>query len=300
MVGDHVTFRQVLTTAGITGLPLRRSYVAIARYMARREFAVYTMMRALAPASLQPHLLATSWFVFATDDIVDGGTDRAARYSAWQSEVRRGLAKGSSQSRELAGFLHTVAMCDLPVEWVLRSLESVGSDLEFPPLKTEDDFQSYVDDIVMPAFLVVLAVDSDARNATYLRALRPLAEAVQRGDILADMADDLREHRCFLPEEDLNRYAVSREDLFAGARPLRLLPLLSQWVTLARQGLAMARSTVLPMTPAPMRPLVGALIAVHELRLDAVERAGLEIVGRPVRPPVLRSLHILLSTRKTL
>ncbi|MBB5868316.1 phytoene synthase [Allocatelliglobosispora scoriae] len=278
-------------------MTLSSGYAAVSQRMVVREPVGYLIVRLLMPRMLQRHALAVAWFVCATDDIVDNGPRerRPARFTAWDRQVRAGLALDgpvAGAKPELAAFLHTVRECRLTDTLVHECLDGLRDDLHFTGVRSEQDFQAYVDRVTMPLLQLIMAVHPQARGPEFTTALRHLGEACQRIDILDDLASDLRAGRLFLPADELAGIGVTPEDLFAGRVPAQLHPVLAEWARRAREGLVTARC-LLTVAPRELRPLIDVIVRGHEARLAGLERAGLRLVRRRVLPPILPALRIV-------
>lgn len=108
---------------------------------------------------------------------------------------------------------------------------------------------------------------------------RSFAEGLQRLDFLTDLTDDLTEGRLYLPQEDLDRFGVSRADLERG----RVTPSVGEFVAVTcrrtRKSLTDARALV-DSTTAGFRPLQRALPDLAEHQLSRVESAGTSVTRR--------------------
>lgn len=282
---------------------LSSGYAAVSHRMVLREPVGYLLVRLFMPRMLQRHALAVAWFVCVTDDIVDQGSAdrRRVRFAAWDQQVRAGLthrgAPAADDRQGLGAFFHTVRVCGLADTLVHECLDGLREDLHFTGMRSEQDYQAYVDRVTMPLLQLIMAVHPQARGAEFTAALRHLGESCQRIDILDDMSADLRARRLFLPADELEGIGVQAEDLFAGRVPVQLRPVLAEWAARAREGLRAARG-LLAVAPRELRPLIEVLISGHEARLAGLERAGLRVVRRRVLPPILPTLRIVNRGRK--
>ena len=281
-----IPFGRALDRAGITDREARRDYRTVARASLRRDPAHCLAVRMLVPAALQPHLLATYWFALATDAVADSGppAGRRERFDRWSATVRQALnaAPGVSAAPapdpgwgggdpRLAAFARTVTERGLPTEWIHCFLTGMRQDTGCTTLRGEEEFERYVDRISLPYLLLLLGVHPGCREPRQLPGYRLLAAACQRVDFLADLAEDSGADRAGLPGAELTeQIARARADLRA-ARP------------------------VLDLTPLELRPMMNALLLMHALHLEAIERAGDRVLRRKIGHPLLPTARLLLA-----
>ncbi|MFF7977286.1 squalene/phytoene synthase family protein [Streptomyces sp. NPDC007905] len=119
----------------------------------------------------------------------------------------------------------------------------------------------------------------------------------QRLDFVNDIAEDMREGRLGIPDKTLERFSVERDDLAAGRDTPGVRELLSHQVSKARTALRTAKQ--LPaLTPAPHRPLIGALIEVELLTANAALARGAKLLRGSAKPPLVTTLRVLLGARR--
>jgi len=177
-------------------------------------------------------------------------------------------------------------------------LDGAPLEASWTGFATEADFQAYVDRYSLPGlmlFLSFMAPDPDAgADDPFVRACRALNAGWQRCDSLADLAEDVENGCVGIPQEELTRHELKFEDL--QSKSAACVPALEQLVRAetARSEAELAECRVLPsLVAAEHRPFLDALIAVQELRLDAVRRAGGGILYREAGPAGLATLRVL-------
>ncbi|GAA3086565.1 hypothetical protein GCM10020000_86560 [Streptomyces olivoverticillatus] len=162
--------------------------------------------------------------------------------------------------------------------------------------ETESDFQQYIDAYCLPALMLttgLLPREASAED-TYLAGCRSLIEAMQRLDSLQDLAEDAREGRLGIPQDALKRHGVQAENLAARLGDASAVS------GLAREQTALVRSAmekahvISDTVAAEARPFTRALIAVQELRLQAVETHHASLLQGPPKLPLVSALRILL------
>lgn len=276
-----VPFSTALRAAGVTDPALVRAHRRIARGAARYQPEQYASLRLLAPPRLQPHLLALYWFVHVTDDLAESAD--ADRWKRWEEAVDGAVLDGGPGAPPLLAVLrHTLTVTGLPAACVRDFVDGLRGDLGLEGYGDEAGFQRYVDRVALPSLMLVLGVHAPLREASLRPRLRDAAEAAQRVDDLADLAEDRREGLPVL---------VSRPDQ---------LP----WqIEAARSALVRAREILDLLGPgtaaAEARPMLRAFLDLHDVHLSAIERAGPTVLTHPVGPPLLPAIRVALTALRT-
>ncbi|MEU6377203.1 squalene/phytoene synthase family protein [Streptomyces sp. NPDC046909] len=281
---------------------LRDDYSVAARVFARRILAHYAVVRLLVAPALQPHLIAAYAFLARTDDLADQGPlhERLPRWRAWSEQVTAGLDSGQAQDPVLRAFLHTVSVRQLPHHWVHTYLKATDEELHFTGHATEADFQRYVDHLALPALMLIEDLQHEGGgDADFRSRCRSFAEGLQRLDFLTDLTEDLGEGRLYLPQEDLDRFGVTRAALEQGQDTEAVRELIAFTCRRTRQALTDARA--LPAATAPsFRPLQRALLELAEHQLSRVERTGSAVTRRTVGYGIRKPLAVLFRERRAM
>ncbi|MDT0306388.1 squalene/phytoene synthase family protein [Streptomyces sp. DSM 44917] len=300
-------WRVTLRLAGVPGGRPAGDYAAAARLTARRYPAFYPALRLLCPPGWQPHVLAVAAFGIEADSLADLPAHRQdpARYHAWADRVRTGLETGRADAPSLRAFLHTVAACGLAHPDVREYLACQAGRFPLTGYATEQDHEDHLDGVVLPLLRMTLAVcGSPADPRAEAARLRPVADAVQRADDLADLAADLRRGMLTIPRSELLRCGVTRADLEDGRDTAGVRAVLARAHGRAAATLAEAHR-VLETAPDVSQVLCRPSLLWARLAIGAAGRRGAALtrrgVIRQVRPSPadlaeesLRSLAALL------
>ncbi len=115
-----------------------------------------------------------------------------------------------------------------------------------------------------------------------------ICTALQLTEHCQDVAEDLRQDRVYLPLEDLERFGCRVEDLHDGQAGAALREVIAFEVARARRLLDEGAPLVAEMR-GRARIAVAAFLAGGRVALDAIERAGYDVMAGPpkVRPAAL-------------
>ncbi|MGC0314051.1 phytoene/squalene synthase family protein [Kitasatospora acidiphila] len=289
------SWERALDAAGIRDPRLRDDYgrqrEQVTRY--RREAALAA--RLLLPAALVPHVIAATAFMHRTDGLLDSGpvAERKAAFAAWEGEVADSLAAGTTDNPELRPLLNTVAAHPVLAGRVRDFLATATADLDFAGFAAEADYQRYLDDYSLPAFMVVAALlGPTGDQSAYRAACRTYIDGSQRLDFVNDLAEDLEGGRLAIPDEYLTLHQVTRDDLAQGRSGPSVAALLAEQLDRADRTLAEGRA-VIDLVPPAHRPMVRCMVRLEELT-SAAARADIPALLRrsagPGKPAALRLL----------
>jgi len=287
-----------LTKAGITDPRLRRAYDAQRGIVRRYALHEYVAVRLLLPADLHPAVVAAVSYMHATDELIDtGDVDvRTATLASGDAETTAALESSKPPGQDtLLALWDTTRRHPHMAARVRAFLDGAPAEASWTGFETEADFQAYVDGYSLPALMLTasLLAPADA-DGSYVKGCRDLIEGWQRSDFLADLCEDAENDRIGIPRDELARHGLKFDDLRSESQAC--VPALDR-VVRAQADLAEATLTgcrTLPtLVAAEHRPFLDALIAVQELRLDAVRREGGRVLLHDTGPATFATLRVL-------
>jgi squalene synthase HpnC len=231
--------------------------------------------RMLAPAAREA-LAALHAFCRVLDDAIDDAPDAdAARAGlAWaRAETARlhaGAPEGAAGARLVRAWDALAAgesKGALLAEGLAALLDGLAADAGGGVIRTDDDLARYARAVGGGPGVAALPVFGrpDARAF----ALK-LGEALQRANILRDVAVDARAGRVYLPAEDLARAGVPPEALSGETAPAGYRNAALPLVARARAAFAAARAAV----PAGAAAALAPALVMARLYEDVLERIG--------------------------
>ena len=294
--------QQWLDAAGIVDADLRRCYlVAGDRWrstsLSSSEWKLYSWLLRLAPAALRPYLTTLLTMLRIADLRADSGDPRARlrHLDEWSEEVLAAIAAGGSDDPFLHAVTHTFGAWNLRTSYLEETFGASRRDTEFRPFATHDDLQRWAAAVTgAPLVLIWEIVASPGAPEAAESVMRAAGAAAQIADNLYDLAEDLHNGRLYLPLEDLERFGVTPEDLFAGREDPAVIELLAFEV--GRVRAQMPRFDELKRWCAP--PAYALLDGVRrgiEMMLDAVSAAGARVLRRAPPMRLYHNLTLLLS-----
>ena len=304
-----------LDAAGITDPGLRAAYEQC-RLLNAAHGRTYYLSTLLLPASKRPHVHALYGFARYADELVDDldSPDPAElvrwgdRFLAELAAADGGGGSGGTGGGSGGGSGGSVAHVDHPVSraaihtartWDIPSgtfeafLESMQMDITVTGYPTYADLEHYMygSAAVIGLQMVPILEPLPGREQEAADRARALGEAFQLSNFIRDVAEDLRRGRVYLPQEDLDRFGVSRADLAPGPTPPHVVELLRFEIARTRALYATAQPGIELLHPSS-RDCIRTALALYGGILDAVEKADHQVLDRRVAVPLPRRLAV--------
>ncbi len=262
--------------------------------MARAEGENFTVASRVLPRRVRSHLLAIYGFARLVDELGDSVSgDRLAALDRLEEDLDRAF-QGRAQHPLLIRLEPSLRECELPREPFARLIEANRMDQHVSRYETWEELRGYCSLSADPVGELVLGV---LRLATPERVALSdsICTGLQLTEHCQDVAEDFAAGRVYLPHEDMLRFGCTSEELsvahaaeplrgvlaFEVARARRLLdegaPLSSE--LRGRAGLAVA-----------------SFLAGGRAALDAIERAGFDVLPGPPRATTARRLLTFART----
>lgn len=275
-------------------MTLERAYRHCAE-VTRRSGSSFAAAFWLLPAEKRRAIHAIYAFCRLADDIADDPAvegDRRALLDAWRRELELAYLQKSEHPVGVA-LGDAVHRFRLPEAIFLDLLRGVESDVLEEPVQSFEDLRRYCYRVASTVGLLVVRVlgAQDPRSEEYAEAL---GIAVQLTNVLRDVGDDAAEGRIYLPAEDLARFGVDPEAIFAREpnEALRLLMAFSAErarIYYERAALALPNGERKTLRPAE------AMGKIYRALLDKIHREGFPCFGPALRISKPRRLAIAAS-----
>jgi phytoene synthase len=279
-----------LDAAGITDPRLRAAYETCRRLNAAHGRTYYLATLLLPPAK-RPHVHALYGLARYADELVDDPehADPAALVT-WGDEFLADLDRGASTHPVSAAAIHTARTWDIGRDTFAAFLASMRMDIDVTGYPTYADLRRYMygSAAVIGMQMVPILEPLDPRAAGHARTL---GEAFQMSNFIRDVAEDVRRGRIYLPQEDLDRFGVTRGDLAPGPTPPQVRDLLAFEVARTRRLYAEAEPGIDMLHPTS-RDCIRTAFALYGGILDAVEQADYQVLDRRVAVPLPHRLRV--------
>jgi squalene synthase HpnC len=251
--------------------------------MAQASSENFPVASRLLPRRVRPHLLAIYGFARLVDDIGDEAPgDRVGLLDWVEEELNRIYAGKEPEHPVMRALAPTVHACALPDAPFRRLVEANRRDQVVTRYETFDELLGYCDLSATPVGELVLHVFG-AATPERIALSDPICAGLQVAEHLQDVAEDRSRGRVYLPREDLAAFGCTDGDLDAASAGPALRALVAFEADRARallaEGAPLARRL-----PARPRLAVAGFVAGGRAALDALERAGYDVLGAAARP----------------
>lgn len=159
-------------------------------------------------------------FCRLVDDSVDQAPSLESALEAirfWKAEVIR-LYEGKPSHPVTHALLEAMRLFPIPREHLQGIVEGCEMDLTRKAYATFEELESYCYRVASCVGLVCLPLFGVAPSGAVVRGACALGKALQLTNILRDIASDWKRGRCYIPQEDLQKFRVAAKDLPNPAR----------------------------------------------------------------------------------
>ncbi|MEU7587125.1 phytoene/squalene synthase family protein [Micromonospora sp. NPDC049230] len=270
------------------------------RELHKRHGRTYYLATRLLPAWKRRHVHALYGFTRYADEIVDRTEDlppaeRAARLDDWASQFVAGLRGAPVDDPLLPAVLHTIAVFDLDRDDFASFLKSMAMDLTVTAYPTYDHLLDYMEGSAAVIGTMMLPILGSSDPAAAREPARQLGFAFQLTNFIRDVAEDLDRGRTYLPDEDLAKFGVTRDELIEartrGRGTPRIRELIEYEVTRAQAHYAAAAPGITMLAPASQACMRTAY-AVYGGILDEVAAQDFDVFVRRAVVPQRRRLAV--------
>ncbi|MEU8214554.1 phytoene/squalene synthase family protein [Micromonospora taraxaci] len=270
------------------------------RELHKRHGRTYYLATRLLPAWKRRHVHALYGFTRYADEIVDRTEDlpqveRAALLDDWASRFMSGLHGAPVDDPLLPAVLHTIAVFDLDRDDFASFLKSMAMDLTVTAYPTYDHLLDYMEGSAAVIGTMMLPILGSSDPVAAREPARQLGFAFQLTNFIRDVAEDLDRGRTYLPDEDMAKFGVTREELAeASARgrgTQRTRELIEYEVTRAQAHYAAAAPGITMLAPASQACMRTAY-ALYGGILDEVAAQGYDVFARRALVPQRRRMAV--------
>lgn len=250
------------------------------------------------PTRQRQAITALYAFCREVDDAVDEIADPevASRTLAWwRSEIEQTFAGTPSHpvGKALKTALQHFELQQEYFEEIIDGMEMDLVQLEYPAFKHLALYCHRVASVVG----LLAAEIFGYQNRQTLKYAEKLGLAFQITNIIRDVREDAERGRIYLPQEDMQRFDVSREDILALKHSPQLVALLQFETQRAREFYQQARAALPPEDRFNQRTGL-IMAAIYEATLDEIERDGFRVMQQRVSLTPLRKLWLAWKTAR--
>jgi 15-cis-phytoene synthase len=236
----------------------------------------------MLPPAKRPYIDSLYAHARLLDQIVDDASvpdaeTKAARLNARITAYEQALKTGDSSDPVLKAVAHTALTWKIPIEYFHAFSDTMRSDLTVTDYATYDDLLAYMYGAAALLGLQLIPVLEPIDPSASDRSIA-LGHALQLTNILRDIDEDLGRGRLYLPQEDLEKYGVTRADFEARTMTDGIRALLAFETGRAREYYTEAHAAIALLHPSS-RECVATALTLYAGILDSLEKADYQVFG---------------------
>jgi len=213
----------------------------------------------------------------------------------WRDEIARTFA-GEPQHPVGKALQSAIARYNLPQEHFWEIIAGMEMDLDYNAYRTFEELSLYCYRAASVVGLMAAEIFGYEDRGT-LKYARDLGMAFQLTNILRDAGEDARRGRLYIPEEDLARFGVSRDDILHGRLDDKLRALLAFQAERAAQYYQHAFGH-LPDGDRYRQRSGLIMAAVYQAVLKAITDSGYQVFGQRISLSPPRKMWIAWQTAR--
>ena len=234
------------------------------------------------PGPKRQAIYAAYAFCRMCDDIADEPDpdgDRARRLDDVRASLQ-GAYDGAPRGDVFTALYDAVTRYSIPQRYFEDVIKGVEMDLSKKRYATFDELREYCYYVASAVGLICIEVCAYSDPKAVEHAI-DLGIAMQLTNILRDVGQDAAADRIYLPQEDLQRFGYSEDDLKAGVMNNGFQALMKFEADRARSYFA-SGSRLMPLLDRRARACPEMMAGIYRRILDRIEAEGFDVFGRRV------------------
>lgn len=257
----------------------------------------YSFASAFFPAGVLRHVEALYALMRVGDDRVDvsyqGFSSPLEAIQDWERLYWSAFERGDSPHPVLRAYLNTSIECGIPKETMLPYFRAMREDLTITRFPTFADLLHYMDGSAIPvgrAMTYILGVRPPYRISDALPGADSLSIAMQLSNFWRDIGHDWGIQRVYLPQEDLQRFGYTENDLAARRINSALIDLLEFEFERTAAYYRQARSSISMLANGRWAVMSG--LQVYRSLLAGIRRNRYDVFNRRAGAGKLRKMGL--------
>jgi phytoene synthase len=269
-----------------------------ARNMTRHYSKSFYFSASVLPRQCRWATYAVYGFCRYADNLVDNPRARTHdeirhEVEILANELRIAYRTGESEHPIIRSFVIAARAYAIPIEYPLDLLRGVVMDLEYSRYATYDDLYVFCYRVASVVGLMMTCVLGYSHPSALVYAEK-MGIAMQLTNILRDIEEDAERGRIYLPQEELERFGVTEQDILE-RRMTPQIRALMQFQSLRAEQLYHEAEPGILMLPADTRFAIYSASKIYRGILPKIEANDYNPFCGRVYVPTSRKMRILLS-----
>lgn len=250
------------------------------------------------PEKRRDAIIALYAFCREIDDVVDEIPDHniaTIKLQWWRDEIKRLFHSEATHPVTKALKIHLVSF-NLAEEYFQEIIDGMAMDLEFDTYPTFKELSLYCYRVASVVGLLSVEIFGYEDRKT-LKYAHDLGMAFQLTNILRDVYEDAIRGRIYIPQEDLQRFNVTMDDLLKKQTTDNIIELFKFQKQRAEEYYQKAFAQ-LPDSDRHSQRSGIIMAAIYQATLEEIEKDGFRVLEHRIRLTPLRKLWIAWKTAR--
>jgi 15-cis-phytoene synthase len=249
------------------------------------------------PREVRPKVHALYGFVRVPDEWVDNpepGSDVRGKLQDFRRQLVDGYQGITPTEPCLRAFCDTALESNIPISEPLCFLDAMEQDIDKLRYKTYTELEEYMRGSAAAVGVMMCYILGASNDPKVVNPAVKLGEAMQMTNFLRDVGEDTERKRIYLPQDDMARFGITDEIVFARSKSDAFVDLLKFEIQRTRQ-LYRAAEAGLPNLPVKARKPVRLALELYEMILDKVEKSDYDVLQTRARTTKHEKLWVAIK-----
>ena len=289
---EHTEHHRLTTAKHVITQHERDAAYGICNEITRLHSKSFYFATALLPDTKRRAIRALYAFCRTSDDIVDQAAEGTAPQALahWVSLVHNRTSPPDNPV--LIAWNDTVLNYDISQELVDELLAGIAMDLTVTRYESFEDLWLYCYRVASVVGLISMQIIGYVDEAVDYAV--KLGVALQLTNILRDIGEDANRGRIYIPQQDLQRYGLSDEDIFQRRRTPQFKAML-RFQSARAQALYEAAWPGVGMLNPDSSLAIAAAATIYRGILDSIHSADYDVFTKRAYVPLVRKVGLLIG-----
>ncbi len=258
----------------------------------------YSFASKFLPQEIRPHVDALYAFLRIGDDRVDvshaGFSSPLEAIEDWEKIYWRAFESGDSPDPVMRAYLNTALEFEIPASTMSAYFQAMKEDLVKTRFENFEELLHYMGGSAIPvgrAMTYLLGVQTPYSLDDALPRADALAIAMQLSNFWRDIGQDWQIGRVYLPQDDMQLFQVSEDDLAQGMISSNFIELLEFEIMRAQSFYDQAREGI-PMLASGQWGVMSGLL-LYEQILHSIRTNNYDVFSRRARTNLVQKTVLI-------
>ncbi|VAX40874.1 Phytoene synthase [hydrothermal vent metagenome] len=237
-------------------------------------------------------------FMRQCDDLGDDESQsleqRKTGLNSWRNDLNKALNNEEPAGLILPALVEVVHRYRIPSEYLLAVIDGVLMDLEHTGFATFEELKKYCYHVAGAVGLCCIHIWG-FHDDRAIEAAIDCGLAFQLTNILRDLKEDSERNRIYLPQEDMQQFCYSADDLAASTINESFQKLMQFEVNRTKEEYQKANALFEYLDP-PGRPILAAMLKIYGGLLNKIEQQNYNVFNSRIKLTKCHKLWITFNS----